>query len=59
MPKLPPLTSIRAFEAVARHKSFTEAAAELAVTVTAVSRQVRLLEANIGQKLFERQGMAG
>ena len=42
--KLPPLNAVRAFEAAARHVSFTKAAAELNVTHGAVSRQVALLE---------------
>ncbi|MCY1270865.1 Glycine cleavage system transcriptional activator [compost metagenome] len=54
MRKMPPLNSIRAFEAVARHRSFSAAAEELSVTVAAVSHQVRQLEAGIGQKLLER-----
>lgn len=54
MRKLPPLNSIRAFEAAARNRSFTAAAAELCVTVTAVSHQIRHLEEQLGQKLFER-----
>ncbi len=58
MRKLPPLNSIRAFEAAARHQSFTAAAAELSVTITAVSHQIRQLEARIGHKLFERTGGA-
>lgn len=58
MRKLPPLNSIRAFEAAARHQSFTAAAAELSVTLTAVSHQIRQLEARIGHKLFERTGGA-
>jgi LysR family glycine cleavage system transcriptional activator len=58
MRKLPPLNSIRAFEAAARHQSFTAAAAELSVTITAVSHQIRQLEARIGHKLFERTGRA-
>lgn len=58
MRKLPPLNSIRAFEAAARHQSFTAAAAELSVTLTAVSHQIRQLEARIGHKLFERTGRA-
>ncbi len=45
---LPPLNSVRAFEAAARHGSFKEAAAELGVTHGAVSRQVRLLEDWLG-----------
>lgn len=58
MRKLPPLNSIRAFEAAARHQSFTAAAAELSVTITAVSHQIRQLEARIGHKLFDRTGGA-
>jgi LysR family glycine cleavage system transcriptional activator len=54
MRKLPPLNAIRAFEAAARNRSFTAAASELCVTVTAVSHQIRHLEDQIGQKLFER-----
>ncbi len=56
MRKLPPLNAIRAFEAAARHSSFTAAADELCVTVTAVSHQVRHLEAPLDMKLFERSG---
>jgi LysR family transcriptional regulator, glycine cleavage system transcriptional activator len=56
MRKLPPLKSVRVFEAVARHLSFTEAAGELCVTHSAVSQQVKLLEEYFGQKLFERSG---
>jgi len=52
--KIPPLNSVRAFEAVARHQSFSAAANELSVTVAAVSHQVRQLEAGLGQKLLER-----
>ena len=51
---LPPLNAVRAFEAAARHESFTAAANELCVTVTAISHQVRQLEAILGHKLFER-----
>ena len=58
MRKLPPLNAVRAFEAAARHESFTAAAAELCVTVTAISHQVRQLEAMLGRKLFERSGRA-
>lgn len=54
MRKLPPLNSLRAFEAAARNGSFTAAADELCVTVTAISHQIRHLEEQIGQKLFER-----
>jgi LysR family glycine cleavage system transcriptional activator len=55
MPKLPPLVELRAFEAVARCRSFKVAAAELGVTPTAVSHQIKLLEAYCGQALFRRQ----
>ncbi len=54
MRKLPPLNSLRAFEAAARNRSFTAAATELCVTVTAISHQIRHLEEQLGQKLFER-----
>jgi len=52
--RLPPLHSLRAFEAAARHRSVKKAAAELAVTPTAVSHHVRVLEDALGVKLFER-----
>ncbi|MDN8617373.1 transcriptional regulator GcvA [Variovorax ginsengisoli] len=52
--KLPPLNAVRAFEAAARHVSFTRAAEELHVTHGAVSRQVALLEAWLGSALFRR-----
>src|SRR5450830_275956 len=52
--RLPPLTALRAFEATARLLSFTAAAAELHVTQSAVSRQVRLLEEHLQCKLFVR-----
>lgn len=55
MGRLPPLTELRAFEAAARHLSFKEAAAELGVTPTAVSHQIRLLEQYCGQALFRRR----
>jgi len=51
---LPPLNSLVAFEAAARHLSFTLAAHELNVTQGAISRQVRLLEDYLGKTLFER-----
>lgn len=53
--RLPPLASLRAFEAAARHQSFRLAAQELSVTATAISHQVRQLEALLGVALFERQ----
>jgi LysR family glycine cleavage system transcriptional activator len=54
MRKLPPLNAIRAFEAAARHVSFTKAAGELNVTHGAISRQVALLEEWFGRPLFRR-----
>jgi DNA-binding transcriptional LysR family regulator len=51
---LPSLTAIRTFEAVARSMSFTDAAAELNVTQSAASRQVRALEQYIGVPVFAR-----
>ncbi len=53
---LPPLKSLRAFEAVARHKSVTLAAQELSVTQSAVSHQIRNLEDFLQTRLFERKG---
>jgi len=53
--RLPPLAALRAFEAAARHLSFREAAAELAVTPTAISHQIRLLEETLGVRLFVRR----
>ncbi len=49
-----PLNALRAFEAAARHLSFTRAAIELRVTQAAVSHQVKLLEQRIGVTLFRR-----
>lgn len=54
-PRLPPLHAVRAFVAAARHLSFTRAAAELHVTHSAISRQVRALEDHLGVALFERR----
>ena len=54
MRKLPPLNAIRAFEAAARHVSFTKAAKELFVTHGAVSKQVATLEAWLSTPLFNR-----
>lgn len=51
---LPSLTALRTFEAVARSMSFTDAAAELNVTQSAASRQVRALEGYVGLPLFAR-----
>ena len=56
MPRpLPPLNALRAFEATARHLSFTRAADELAVTPAALSHQIRGLEEFLGERLFERK----
>ena len=52
---LPPLNGLRAFEAAARHMSFTDAADELSVTQAAISHQVRGLEQRLGLKLFVRR----
>lgn len=52
--RLPPLAALRAFEAAARHLSFRRAADELAVTPTAISHQIRLLEDTLGLALFAR-----
>jgi LysR family glycine cleavage system transcriptional activator len=53
-PNLPPLTAVRAFEAAARHQSFTKAAEELGMTQAAVSYQVKVLEDRLGKPLFVR-----
>ncbi|MDG3088887.1 transcriptional regulator GcvA [Vibrio hannami] len=53
--RLPPLNSLRVFEAAARHLSFTRAAEELFVTQAAVSHQVKSLEEYLGIKLFRRR----
>lgn len=58
MRRLPSLNGLRAFEAAARHGSFTGAAGELNVTQAAVSRMVRLLEERLGFPLFERRANA-
>ena len=54
-PRLPPLNALKAFEAAARHESFTRAAEELCVTQGAVSHQVKALEAELSIKLFNRE----
>ncbi len=56
--KLPSVSSLRSFEAAARHESYTMAAEELGVTQGAISRQVRELEGVIGARLFRRVGRA-
>lgn len=54
MRRLPPIHTLRAFDAAARLLSFTRAADELCVTASAVSQQVRHLEEQLGIKLFRR-----
>jgi LysR family glycine cleavage system transcriptional activator len=56
--RLPSLNGLRAFEAAARHLSFTQAAAELNVTQTAISHQIKRLEEELGVRLFIRQNRA-
>ena len=53
--KLPPVTSLAAFEALCRHRSFTLAAQELNLTQAAVSRQIIKLEQDLGVAMFERR----
>ena len=52
--RLPPLSWLRAFEASARHLSFTHAASELNLTQAAISKQVKLLEHYLREPLFQR-----
>jgi LysR family glycine cleavage system transcriptional activator len=52
---LPPLMYLQAFEAAARHNSFTGAAHELGCTQAAISQRIRGLETHLGRKLFERR----
>lgn len=54
MANLPPLAWLQAFEASARHLSFTRAGCELHVSQSAISQRIRLLEAQLGQELFVR-----
>ncbi|TBU89754.1 LysR substrate-binding domain-containing protein [Phytopseudomonas dryadis] len=53
--RLPPLSSLRAFEAAARLRSFKKAAEELAVTATAISHRIRVLEEDLERPLFVRK----
>ncbi|ESX27439.1 MULTISPECIES: transcriptional regulator GcvA [unclassified Mesorhizobium] len=53
--RLPSLNALKAFEAAARHESFTRAADELSVTQGAVSHQVKALELELGIRLFDRE----
>ncbi|MGF7136523.1 LysR family glycine cleavage system transcriptional activator [Paraburkholderia sp. EB58] len=52
--KIPNMGALLAFEAAARHESFTHAARELFLTESAVSRQINTLESNLGVRLFVR-----
>ena len=52
--RLPVLNTLRAFEAAARHQSFSKAGKELHVNAAPISRQIRDLELQIGRDLFER-----
>ena len=52
--RLPPANSLVAFEATARQLSFKDAARELRVTPAALSRQIRILEEDLGCRLFDR-----
>jgi len=56
--RLPPLNTLRVFEAAARHTSFVRAADELHVTHGAVSRQISQLESSLDVALFERRNRA-
>ncbi len=56
--RLPPLDLLASFEAAARHLSFTQAASERFVTQSAISRQMRALEDELGAALFRRQHRA-
>ena len=53
--RLPPLNSLRAFEAAARHCSISKAAEELLVTHSAISRHIQKLELFLETRLFERK----
>ncbi len=56
--RLPPLNSLRAFEAAARHGNFRKAADELCVTHSAISHQIKLLEDYLEVELFHRRARA-
>ncbi|WP_262054864.1 LysR family transcriptional regulator, partial [Burkholderia thailandensis] len=53
---LPPFPALRAFEAAARHESFSAAGEELHVTHGAISRQIAAFEAWLGKPVFHRHG---
>jgi len=52
--RLPPLNTLRVFEAIHRHGSIRRAAAELCLTPQAISQQLKILESSLGQQLFKR-----
>ena len=54
--RLPSLNALKAFEAAGRHLSFTKAATELHVTQSAISHQVKMLEEDLGVRMFLRDG---
>src|SRR5919205_1742730 len=56
--RLPPLDLLAAFESAARHLSFTRAGAERFITQSAMSRQIRALEDDLGVALFKRRHRA-
>lgn len=56
--EVPPLDPLLAFEAAARNLSFTKAGDELALSQSAVSRQIQTLEQHLGVRLFERRTRA-
>lgn len=58
MRMLPPLSRFKPFEAAARYENFSRAASELGMTQTAVSKQIALLEEELGTPLFERRNRA-
>jgi len=58
MSRIPPLAAVRVFEAAARHGNFSRAGEELAMTQSAVSYQMKLLEERLGGPLFVRSGRA-
>ena len=54
MVRMPHANWLRAFDAAARHGSFSTAAAELGLTPAAISQQIRMLERHLGKRLFVR-----
>jgi LysR family glycine cleavage system transcriptional activator len=55
--RLPPFGALRLLEAAARRRSYSLAGAELNVTHSAISQQIRRLEDDLGRRLFERRGL--